>query len=227
VGATGRRPAAYMIHGGSWMAGSRSDWDAEAKEWASRGWVVINADHTRGVMDGVQGDGRQIKADIITVVRKYELLSYVNRYRQVMVGDSSGGHLATLVSAYLHGHLRAAIGWSPVAIPANAAKDGADPDAVYEVQALGPKAEEFWSYSSGTTSALRYEAAYGGPPMMLIGSTDEWLSWDHQGGALCAAIGSRCTKILVSGTLHGNRIRDTYPAIAEKARNYALHAIAI
>lgn len=222
--ASGRRPVAYFIHGGSWTGGSRGQWAIQALDWATHGWVTINIDHTRG---SETGDGAKMLADITTVVTKYEAASYIDPARQVMIGDSSGGHLGSTVAAKMRGHYRGVIAWSPVASPKTAADDGASPGATAGQVTLGQLAQKFFGYSSGTTSAFRYVTAYGGPPMWIAGSTDETLlPWLHQGGALCATLGSAlCTSRLIPGTDHGLTLRDNHPELQADAYSWAMHRI--
>jgi len=144
--AGGRRPVAFMLHGGGWMAGSRSAWSKEASLWASRGWIVVNADYSRGVSDGIPGDGRRIIADVRTVVRKYAASGRADRSRMVIVGDSAGGHLATLTAARDRGWFRAAIAWSPVVVPANVVIGAAAPGA--SLSALAARAG--WHLATST-----------------------------------------------------------------------------
>jgi acetyl esterase/lipase len=217
---------AYFIHGGGWVGGSRGVWAATADEWASHGWVAVNIDYTRGA---VANDGAKMLADVTEVVTTYEAASYTDRTRQVIVGDSAGGHLAATVGAKMRGHFTGVIAWSPVASPANAAQDGASPFASAAMASLGVRAQRFFAYSYGTTSPFRYVAAYADPPMWIAGSADEWLTWSRQGGALCdalrAARASLCEAHVVPGTLHGDDLRDASPDLRSSAYSFAMHQI--
>ena len=144
----------------------------------------------------------------------------------VIMGDSAGGHLASLAGAYL-GYFKGIISWSGVVIPANAAADR----ATDQKQALSEKASEFWGYSQATVDARHYIDAYGPMRMLMIGSTDEWVDFDQQGRALCtydrAAAGdpSICATWTVAGDLHGTKIRDAHPDVADAAESWARTAI--
>lgn len=211
---TGPRPTAYFIHGGSWVMGSPGRWGHEAKVWAERGWTVVNVSYRLGV------DGRLMIADLKTVTEKYRLKPYVNPRRQLLVGDSAGGHLATLFAAQNPSRFRGVVAWSPVISPAQAVADGLAPGANGESVQLARRAAPIWGFSARTTTALSYVSAKT-PPLWVAASENEWLPWRTQGATLCAALGSRCRSHLMPGTEHGSRIATAFPALEDASLAWA------
>jgi acetyl esterase/lipase len=223
--APGRRPVAYFVHGGSWVGGNRAQWADAAAVWASRGWVTVNLDYTRGVEDGLPGDGEQMLADVAAVVEHYEVQPYADRRRQVIIGDSAGAYLAVMTAVKLADHFRGVIAWSPVVVPSNAAQDGVLPGASENMVALGRRAQEFFSYSLITTNPISYIPPTGGPSMWIAGAESEWVDWSRHGAVLCQALGARCRPHLVPGSLHGLALRDASPALQEDAYRWAMAQI--
>lgn len=210
----GPRPTAYFIHGGSWVMGSPSRWSHEAKVWAERGWTVVNISYRLDV------DGRLMLADVKTVTDKYRLKPYVDASRQLLVGDSAGGHLATLMAAREPSRFRGVVAWSPVISPAAAVADGLAPGAKPESVQLGKRAAAIWSYSPRTTTALSYVSSKT-PPLWVAASAGEWLPWTTQGAALCTALGSRCRSYVMPGSEHGSRLATAFPALEDASLAWA------
>ncbi len=211
---TGPRRTAYFVHGGSWVMGSPDRWAHEAKVWAERGWTVVNVSYRLGV------DGRLMVADLKTVTEKYRLKPYVDPRRELLVGDSAGGHLATLLAAQYPSRFRGVVAWSPVISPSAAIADGLVPGANAEVVQLGKRAATVWGFSSRTTTPLSYVSSKT-PPLWVAASADEWLPWTTQGATLCAALGSRCRSYVMPGTEHGSRIATAFPALEDASLAWA------
>ncbi len=210
----GPRPTAYFVHGGSWVMGSPDRWSHEAEVWAERGWTVINVSYRLGV------NGRLMVADLKTVADKYRLKPYVDPNRQLLVGDSAGGHLATLFAAQNPSQFRGVVAWSPVISPGEAVADGLAPGASSESVQLGRRAAAIWGFSRRTTTALSYVNAKT-PPLWVAASQNEWLPWTTQGKTLCDALGSRCRANVVPGTEHGSRIASAFPALEDASLAWA------
>jgi acetyl esterase/lipase len=219
---TNRRTAVF-IHGGAWTGGSRATWDAEAREWATRGWVTINMEYRRASFDGRPGDGPQIAQDVVDVYRKYEPLSLTGAF--VFVGDSAGGQLATTVGSQLgKRNVAGIVAWSPVASP-KAMAALADDSGRSELQrVLGRKAEEFWSLNYDGWSAHRYIRTGAAPPMYVVGGALEgYINWDEQGGSLCTTRGFTGVCAPVMSDLHGTNLWRTTEGAKQRvaARTWA------
>jgi acetyl esterase/lipase len=211
---TGRRPVVYFVHGGSWVMGSPGRWSREAKTWAQRGWTAINVSYRLGV------DGRLMLADLKKVTDKYRALAYADPKRQLLVGDSAGAHLATLLAARTPARFRGVVAWSPVVSPDAAIATGLLPAATSEQVQLGRRAQEIWGFTHRTNTALSYVSPLT-PPLWVAASTDEWVPYTVHGAPLCEALGSRCQATLVPGTTHGARLATTLPALADQALAWA------
>ena len=214
----GPRPTAYFIHGGSWVMGSPGRWSHEAKVWAERGWTVVNMSYRLDV------DGRLMLADVKTVTHTYRLKPYVDAKRQILVGDSAGGHLATLLAAQEPARFRGVVAWSPVISPAAAVADGLATGANPESVQLGRRAAAIWGFSARTTTALSYVSPRT-PPLWVAASAGEWLPWTSQGATLCTALGSRCHSYVVPGSEHGSRIAPAFPALEDASMAWAESAV--
>jgi len=214
AGAYANRRTAVFIHGGAWTGGSRATWDAEAREWASRGWVTINMEYRRASFDGRPGDGPEIAQDVMTVYRKYAPLALTGEF--VFVGDSAGGQLATTVgSQFGRRNVAGIVAWSPVASPKAMAARVNDAGRSEQQRVLGRKAEEFWSLNYDGWSAHRYIVTGAAPPMYVVGGAlERYIDWDEQGGSLCTTRGFTGVCAALRSDLHGTNLWRT----AEGAR---------
>jgi acetyl esterase/lipase len=219
---TDRRTAVF-IHGGAWTGGSRATWYAEAREWASHGWVTINMEYRRAAFDGRPGDGPEIAQDVADVYRKFAPLGVTGRF--VFVGDSAGGQLATTVGAQFgKGNVAGVVAWSPVASPKAMAARAGEAGRSAQQRELGRKAEEFWSLNYDGWSAHRYIRTGAAPPMYVVGGARErYIDWAEQGNSLCTTPGFTGVCAPVASDLHGTNLWRT-PAGAEqrvKSRRWA------
>jgi acetyl esterase/lipase len=223
AGPLANRRTAVFIHGGGWTGGTRAAWDAEAREWASRGWVTINMEYRLATLDGRPGDGLEAAGDVLAVYAKYEPLGLTGKL--VLVGDSAGGQLATAVGSQL-GRTKVAgiVAWSPIASPQDMAARAGDPGRTPLQRELGRKAEEFWSFDYEAWSAHRYVRARTAPPMYVVGGAREsYVAWDEQGRALCRTSGFRGVCTAVRSDRHGTNLWGTPEGAKQRiaARSWA------
>jgi acetyl esterase/lipase len=209
AGPYANRRTVVFIHGGGWTGGTRASWDAEARAWASRGWVTINMEYRVATFDGRPGDGLDAAEDVLAVYEKYAPLALTGKF--VLVGDSAGGQLATAVGGQL-GRTKVAgvVAWSPIANPRDLADRAGDPGRTHLQRALGHKAQEFWSFDYDAWSAYRYVEAGTAPPMYVVGGAREsYVVWNEQGRTLCRTKGFRGVCVAVRSKLHGRNLWTT------------------
>lgn len=214
--ATGRQPTVIFLHGGGWNAGGRGSLDAEAHRFADNGWVSVNVSYRLGV---AKDDGKLILADVLAVLAKYRAKAYVDPAKIIVYGESAGGHLATWLGAFKGAQIAGTVAISPVSSISNAITAGLEPGAPDNVRNLGARASLYFGYSVGTTDADRYVGR--AQAMLLIGSANEWVSWDIHGAQLCALLGARCTSTVYPGTLHAGALVDAQLGLVPAALAWA------
>jgi acetyl esterase/lipase len=191
-------PVVYFLHGGLWEYGSRHQYDGEARIWAERGWVAVTLDYS--LSTGYRTMLRDIWAGIAYVEEQW----YADTQRQILFGDSAGGHLAALIATQHPEHFAAQILWSPVISPYNAYRDGL---GLLSARArLGQAAERIvgndWLDADPSRQVTRDT-----PPLWVAGSAKEFVSFKHQGQLLADALGQDRAEVhIVSGDRHGKNL---------------------
>jgi len=200
------RRTAIFIHGGAWTGGTRAIWDDEARDWAAHGWISINMDYRPAAFDGRPGDGPEIAQEVLAVYRKYAPLRSTGQF--VLVGDSAGGQLATVVGSQLSKrNVAGIVAWSPVANPKAMAARAGDPDRTDAQRVLGRKAQEFWGLNYDTWSAHRYIRTGAAPPMYIVGGALEgYVEWSEQGASLCTTKGFTGVCAALMSDRHGIKL---------------------
>lgn len=191
-------PVVYFLHGGFWEYGGRQQYQHEAQVWAARGWVAVTLDYplTTSYATMLQ----RLWAGIGLVQRQW----YADTQRQILFGDSAGGHLAALLAVQHPEQFRGQILWSPVISPANAYRDG--------VGLLGSRLR--LSQAAKRTAGRDWAAAdpsrqvtAGTPPLWIAGSSREFVSFQRQGQLLVDALGSDRSDVhLIRGIRHGKNL---------------------
>lgn len=169
-------PVVVFIHGGGWMAGDRSVFANEARQFAEAGLAcaVINYRYASDI-------AHVHHPDLINDVRAaVDFIASKSKYWQVspdrfgLMGQSAGGHLA-LITAYTRndGRIRACASWSGLF-------DLSDPDQL----AVGGAESIFKTYVGtplrSADDTLRYEGAspywtvnrYSVPTLLIHGTED-------------------------------------------------------
>jgi acetyl esterase/lipase len=208
--AAGRHPVVYFVHGGFWRYGSRHQYDAEALIWAQRGWVAITLDYTLGT------SYRGQLADLLAGIAHAERQPYADPARQVIVGDSAGGHLAALIATEHPRRFRAQILFSPVISPLNAYRDSQG--AAKSSRRLGQDAARVVRGDWARADPSR-RVSPSTPPVWLASSTADFVPYERQGRLLAAAMGGRASVHLVPGLRHGKSLEQG--SLLRSARSWA------
>lgn len=96
--ATGRLPAAMVIHGGGWVKGAKEKFAALSASICRRGYVVVNIEYRLGHEAQFPAAVRDCNA--ATAYLRTNAADFgVDPNRIAAVGGSAGGHLAGLVAA--------------------------------------------------------------------------------------------------------------------------------
>lgn len=120
-----RRPAVVLLHGGYWFRARRHGQNAWAQRIADSGAAVFDVDYRRNL----DAPWPAQRADVLRAVqwiRDRAVMFGVDPARVVLVGISSGGHVATAVGTYGAGRQRFAgvVGLSPIVDPYRAWRSG-------------------------------------------------------------------------------------------------------
>jgi acetyl esterase/lipase len=191
-------PVIFFLHGGFWEYGTRHQYDREARIWAERGWVAVCLDYSLGA-----GYRNQVD-DVLAGVAVAGQQAYADVGRQILFGDSAGGHLAALVAAENPGLFRGQILWSPVISPFNAYQDGLQASAAR--RRLSESALRLAGRDWADADPSRKVTA-STPPLWIAGSTREFVDFDRQGQLLADALGARAEVHLVTGERHGKGLQ--------------------
>jgi acetyl esterase/lipase len=216
--ATGRQPVVYFVHGGSWIAGGRGEWAAEASRWARHGWTAVNIGYRLDV------DGSLMLGDVRSAVSDIEGRPGVDPHRQILVGSSAGAHLASSIAVRYPSEFRGVVAWSPVVSPEQAALAGAQ-SRMGVKQRLASAARRLWGPNWRTATPVSYVTTKT-PPLWAAASTGEWLKWSDQGQLICTALGSRCSSTLVPGDDHGVHLAASHPRLRQQALRWANREVA-
>lgn len=162
----GARPAALMVHGGSWASGARSEtprWNSWLNE---QGVVVVDIDYRLTPPARWRDATGDVKCAVVWTKRHAARLG-IDPTKIVLIGNSAGAHLA-LLAAYTAGDAR---------LPANCPDADAAPDppldtSVVGVIALSPPTDLRWLYDlefpwwfpEALASTESLEAFTGGTP---------------------------------------------------------------
>lgn len=205
------RPAALMIHGGGWSAGTRADFADLARWIARQGFVAVSVDYRL-----VPSARWPAQADDVELamwwLRENAATLRIDPRRVVVVGGSAGGHLA--------GWLATSDRRSPLGTPSRAdavisfwgpwdlSVSGLREDARNMIAALvGPQAPR-------EASPIFRVDARTAPTMFIHGTADELVPHDQSTRACAALIAARvrCELLLLEGAEHGLTRRTAEPA---------------
>lgn len=121
----GRRPGVFLVHGGWWSQGDKSDLTPIARRYAALGYAVFNVNYR---LSGTARWPAQ-RNDVLDAIDKARANPARYRFdpsRYVVIGFSAGGHLAAAVGV-LNARppgLRGVVGLSPVTSPDLAYRTG-------------------------------------------------------------------------------------------------------
>lgn len=91
-----QRPAVVFVHGGSWAIGDKSEWADHALRVAERGWVAVSINY-RLSGDAPWPAQRDDASDALAYLQRNAALLGIDPHRIGALGDSAGGHLASLM----------------------------------------------------------------------------------------------------------------------------------
>lgn len=118
VGAPAPAPTVLLVHGGPWVRGNRWGWSPESQFYASRGYLVIEADFRGSVgygerhfRAGFRQWGQAMQDDLDDVLARAAKQGLSDPSRVCMVGASYGGYAALmgLVRSEKSGQLACAV----------------------------------------------------------------------------------------------------------------------
>jgi acetyl esterase/lipase len=111
-GGEGPYPAILSIHGGRWVGGHRRDASSiKVKEWAGHGFFAMSIDYRLARSSPAPACYQDLLC-AIRWVRAHAAAYRVDPDRIFLIGQSAGGHLASLVATLGEGPYKRAGGWN-------------------------------------------------------------------------------------------------------------------
>jgi acetyl esterase/lipase len=216
------RPAVILVHGGGWRRGDRTDLARVADLLTDEGFVAVAIDTSVTAHPGWPTQVDDVRS-AIRWVREHAADLDVEPDRIGALGNSSGGHLATLAALTAAGpdeRLAAVVAWSgPMDLPALVAT-GAPPrpdfDPTGERPPRGQPEVVAWFLGCHPQDCPgRAEDASpithvgpGAPPVLLVSAEDDLVPVDQAEsmGAALAADSVTHEVVVVEGSGHGGRV---------------------
>lgn len=234
------RPVVLILHGGYWLQGDKGAWKYFARRLTEDGFVVMSANY-RLTAKAQWPAQRDDALSALAFVKKYARHWNADASRVVVLGASSGGHLATQVGTFGTGgaQVRGVIALSPPNNPYLAYEDGAlaaatpgqrklrravvglvhcVPGAVTGLLA----APDCWQRLDDANTTTHVSA--GDAPMLLMHATGDFVpvaQSNELAGALREA-GVPVTVKTVQGKMHASQLFDdehTYPTVLAWLKN--------
>ncbi|MFE3453998.1 alpha/beta hydrolase [Nonomuraea sp. NPDC059194] len=172
------RPGVFVVHGGWWSQGDKSDLSSVARRFASLGYAVFNLNYR---LSGT-ATWPAPRDDVLAAIAHAR--DHAARYgfdpdRYVIVGFSAGGHLALEAGEYEGGPegLRGVVGFSPVVSPTSAYWAGGAANASALARRLRESAVALAGCPPyrcpGTWSSMEVEGV--GVPALIVHSAGEFV----------------------------------------------------
>lgn len=95
----GKLPVIVDIHGGGWIYGDKRLNDIYLQHLADKGFAVVSVDYTLLPDTDLRGQVQDIFTCLTHLPQSAKTLDFLDLDRVYVVGDSAGGHLATIVYA--------------------------------------------------------------------------------------------------------------------------------
>ncbi|MFD0901627.1 alpha/beta hydrolase [Actinomadura sediminis] len=233
---TAPRPAVLVVHGGYWLQGDKSGWEYFARRLVADGYVVLSANYR--LAPAAQWPAQ--RTDVLAALNFLKANAArwnADPERVVVIGSSSGGHLATQLGTYRDGgeRVRGVIALSPPNDPELAYADGAAPTANHQQKKLrravidllgcdpadAVAGSRCWRVLEDSKSATHVGAEDA--PMLFMHGTSEFVPVSESRGLATAlrAAGIEATIKTVEGSAHASALLnhpDTYPTITEWLR---------
>ncbi len=167
-------PAILSIHGGRWVAGHRRDTSSiKPKEWAALGFFAMTIDYRLARATPAPACYQDMLC-AIRYVRAHAGRYKVDPERIFLIGQSAGGHMASLLATLGEGPWKKTGGWNDQKADVRAVISVC---AAYELNTLGWG--KLWTPMTGDAVAARREASpivhvkAGGKPILIIHSDDD------------------------------------------------------
>lgn len=207
---TAPKPIILLIHGGGWVAGSRSEFGDFARWLARQGMVPVSIDYrfvTQAVWPAQADDVEQA----MWWLRENAASLHADPKRVIALGGSAGGHLAAWLGTTNHVNAHGTPSranlvvsmWGPWDLTApNVRQDGKNMIAAL----MGPQAPR-------VASPLFRIDAQSAPTMMIHGTKDDLVPPDQSTRACEAlrAVQVECDLMLLEGEGHGLTSKDADP----------------
>lgn len=214
-------PTVVIVHGGSWIMGSRTTMAPESKQFASLGYVAISVDY-RPATDAAWPAQRTDLRKALGWVRSHATNLNVDPDRIVVVGSSAGAEIAASALTYKHGSdlARGLVTLSPpldkkmVVARADLAKNAARLANVVTKELLGcspKKCPDKYEASSPKNRLDKYD-----PASLMFASRNEWVNpqgtYDFHARALKVGLSSKL--VVLEGKVHARDYWDkAWPTI--------------
>ncbi|MBA2895882.1 alpha/beta hydrolase [Nonomuraea soli] len=230
-----KRPGIFLIHGGWWSSGDKTQATSIARSYAELGYTVFNLNY-RLSGDAAWPSQRSDVFDAIhTGVKSAERWQFDPK-KYVILGFSAGGHLATAVGTFGDGELpglKGVVGVSPVVSPLLAFHDGDetfDPNrrklreaAVQLAGGCEPlgKCSRVWA-----SMEVQWHASRGDAPVLTVHSQDEFVPPSHSVRlkSMLGQVGVPMTVLTVPGIAHSSPLYRT-PGVAERIQKWIIEKI--
>ena len=220
AGVPRRRPGVLVIHGGSWIGGSKSEYGPQFARLTEHGYVVFAADY-KLARPGAPGwpDALDDLRGAVRWIRSHAEEFEVDQNRLTALGSGAGGHLAALL-----GTSPPESGPGETSARVQAVIDLYGPSDLAElVHRRGLANDPVSAFLGDTPGKNMARAAAASPinlvsagdsPMLLIhGSDDSWVHLEQSkrlADAL-AGVGVRHRLIVVPGARHGFELMVGFP----------------
>jgi len=202
------RPAVMLIHGGAWIAGSKSNMRGMAKRLARSGYAAASIDY-RLAPEGTYPRMFQDVGCALAFLQKNSARYHIDPERIALLGYSAGGHLTALLAVawdepdFEPDCASGAPSRPAAAIPGAGVYDFRDNDSDLISDLLGGSREEVpLHYELASPLAMVDEKK---PPFLLIGGGADWFVDTDQAPLMrdeLRAAGGEADLMMLAGTGH-------------------------
>lgn len=210
------RPGALLIHGGSWVGGSKSDYALQFGRMLDAGYVLFAADY-KLARPGDPGwpEALDDLREAVRWVRRHAGEFQVDPNRLAAIGSGAGGHLALLL-----GTARETLSPDDVPPRVQAVVSLYGPtdldDLVRHRRLVHDPVRTFLGDSpaeSGLASPIRQVSGESAPALLIHGTEDAWVPVEQARRLARAfsAAGVRHRLIEIPGARHGFELEVRYP----------------
>ncbi len=90
------RPGVVFVHGGGWTGGDKGSWAAQARDLAAKGYVAVSVNYRLAPNHSYPANIEDVQR-AVRWLRSQSAAYHVDTARLGAMGDSAGGHLATML----------------------------------------------------------------------------------------------------------------------------------